>query len=184
MDQMLFYLPLSGSTFKKVYFDPSRLRAVSKFVPAEDLVVNYSASDLNTAERITHVTEMSENDIIKMQMAMFYRDVDLSRNYNSDDDEVKEKISEIQGIRPSGDDDMYTIYECHTYLDLEGFEDKDIQGEPTGLKLPYLVSIDKNSGEVLSIVRNYEENDPLRKPTQYFVHYKFCLLYTSDAADE
>ena len=173
MDQMLFYLPLSGSTFKKVYFDPSRQRAISKFIPAEDLVVNYSASDLQTAERVTHVTEMSENDIIKMQMATFYRDVDLSRNYDGEDGEVKDKINEIQGIRPTGEDDMYTIYECHTYLDLEGFEDTDIQGEQTGLKLPYIVSIDKNSGEVLSIVRNWDEEDPLRKPTQYFIHYKF-----------
>ena len=173
MDQMLFYLPLSGSTFKKVYFDPSRQRAISKFIPAEDLVVNYSASDLQTAERVTHVTEMSENDIIKMQMATVYRDVDISRNYDGEDGEVKEKINEIQGIRPTGDDDMYTIYECHTYLDLEGFEDTDIQGEQTGLKLPYIVSIDKNSGEVLSIVRNWDEEDPLRKAMQYFVHYKF-----------
>ncbi len=173
MDQMLFYLPLSGSTFKKVYFDPSRQRAISKFIPAEDLVVNYSASDLQTAERVTHVTEMSENDIIKMQMATFYRDVDLSRNYDGEDGEVKDKINEIQGIRPTGEDDMYTIYECHTYLDLEGFEDTDVQGEQTGLKLPYIVSIDKNSGEVLSVVRNWDEEDPLRKPTQYFVHYKF-----------
>ena len=173
MDQMLFYLPLSGSTFKKVYFDPSRQRAISKFIPAEDLVVNYSASDLQTAERVTHVTEMSENDIIKMQMATVYRDVDISRNYDGEDGEVKEKINEIQGIRPTGDDDMYTIYECHTYLDLEGFEDTDIQGEQTGLKLPYIISIDKNSGEVLSIVRNWDEEDPLRKAMQYFVHYKF-----------
>ena len=173
MDQMLFYLPLSGSTFKKVYFDPSRQRAISKFIPAEDLVVNYSASDLQTAERVTHVTEMSENDIIKMQMATVYRDVDISRNYDGEDGEVKEKINEIQGIRPTGDDDMYTIYECHTYLDLEGFEDTDIQGEQTGLKLPYIVSIDKNSGEVLSIIRNWDEEDPLRKAMQYFVHYKF-----------
>ena len=85
--------------------------------------------------------------------------------------EVKEKINEIQGIRPTGDDDMYTIYECHTYLDLEGFEDTDIQGEQTGLKLPYIVSIDKNSGEVLSIIRNWDEEDPLRKAMQYFVLY-------------
>ena len=125
MDQMLFYLPLAGSTFKKVYYDITRRRAVSKFVPAEDLVVNYSATDIRTAERITHVLEMSENDIVKMQLSTIYREVDLSSNYSVDENEVTEKMNEISGLRPPSDDDMYTLYEVHTYLDLPGFEDKD-----------------------------------------------------------
>ena len=173
MDQMLFYLPLAGSTFKKVYYDITRRRAVSKFVPAEDLVVNYSATDIRTAERITHVLEMSENDIVKMQLSTIYREVDLSSNYSMDENEVTEKMNEISGLRPPSDDDMYTLYEVHTYLDLPGFEDKDHQGEPTGLKLPYVVTIDKNSGEILSLARNWDEEDPQQKPLQSFVHYKF-----------
>ena len=172
MDQMLFYLPLSGSTFKKVYFDPARQRAISKFVPAEDVVVPYSSSDIRTAERITHICYMSENDIIKMQMATIYRDVDL-KPYDDEGGALKEAKSDIQGVRPSYQDDMYTLYEIQTYLDLEGFEDTDLDGNPTGLKLPYLVTIDKASGQVLSIVRNWDEEDPGRKPLQYFVHYKF-----------
>ena len=173
MDQMLFYLPLAGSTFKKVYFDITRRRAVSKFVPAEDLVVNYSATDIRTAERITHVLEMSENDIVKMQLSTIYREVDLSSNYSNEENEVTEKMNEISGLRPPSDDDMYTLYEVHTYLDVPGFEDKDHQGEPTGLKLPYVVTIDKNSGEILSLARNWDEEDPQQKPLQSFVHYKF-----------
>ena len=173
MDQMLFYLPLAGSTFKKVYFDITRRRAVSKFVPAEDLVVNYSATDIRTAERITHVLEMSENDIVKMQLSTIYREVDLSSNYSAEENEVTEKMNEISGLRPPSDDDMYTLYEVHTYLDVPGFEDKDHQGEPTGLKLPYVVTIDKNSGEILSLARNWDEEDPQQKPLQSFVHYKF-----------
>lgn len=172
MDQMLFYLPLSGSTFKKVYFDPARQRAISKFVPAEDVVVPYSSPDIRTAERITHVCYMSENDVTKMQMAGIYRDIEL-KPYDDDGGALKEAKSEIQGVRPSHQDDMYTLYEIQTYLDLEGFEDTDLDGNPTGLKLPYLITIDKSSGEVLSIVRNWDEEDPGRKPLQYFVHYKF-----------
>ena len=173
MDQMLFYLPLAGSTFKKVYYDITRRRAVSKFVPAEDLVVNYSATDIRTAERITHVVEMSENEIVKMQLSTVYRDVDLSSNYSTDENEVTEKMNEISGLRPPSDDDMYTLYEVHTYLDLPGFEDKGSDGEPTGLKLPYVVTIEKNSGEILSLARNWDEQDPQQKPLQSFVHYKF-----------
>lgn len=171
-DQMLFYLPLSGSTFKKVYFDPTRQRAVSKFVPAEDVIVPYAATDIRTSERITHVVHMSENDVTKMQIAGIYREADISAG-SRDMDEIDDAKAEIQGIRPSHQDDVYTLYEIHTYLDLEGFEDTDDDGEPTGLKLPYIVTIDKNSGEILSILRNYEEQDPMQKPIQHFVHYKF-----------
>lgn len=173
MDQMLFFLPLSGSTFKKVYYDPARGRAVSRFVPAEDLVVPYYASDIRTAERVTHVVTMSENDIIRMQMATVYREVDLSSNDGTDSNEVRNKKDDIQGLRPSSTDDMYTILEMHTYLDLPGFEDTDADGEPTGLKLPYVVTIDRNSGQILNIVRNWDEEDQFQKPMQYFVHYKF-----------
>ena len=172
MDQMLFYLPLSGSTFKKVYFDLARDRAISKFVPAEDVVVPYSATDIRTAERVTHVTHMTENEIIKMQMLGVYRDIEVSSSQVMQDD-MDETKSEISGVRPSHQDDVYTLYEIQTYLDLEGFEDLDEAGDPTGLKLPYLVTIDKNSGEILSILRNWEEDDENRKPLQYFVHYKF-----------
>ena len=172
MDQMLFYLPLSGSTFKKIYFDQGRDRAVSKFVPAEDVIVPYAATDIRSAERVTHVTHMTENEVIQMQMAGAYRDVDI-RPGSQDGNDVDDARDNIQGVRPSHQDDVYKIYEVSTYLDLEGFEDMDESGEPTGLKLPYLVTIDANSGEVLSILRNWEEEDERRKPLQYFVHYKF-----------
>lgn len=174
MDQMLFHLPLSGSTFKKVYFDMTRQRAVSKFVPAEDLVVPYHATDLRTAERITHVIQMSENDIVKMQLATVYRDVELGSAGYSEDSDLQDKKDQLQGVRPSAmGDDVYTILEIHTHLDLEGFEDTDINGEPTGLKLPYIVTMEKDSGTILSVVRNWEEEDAQRKPLQNFVHYKF-----------
>lgn len=174
MDQMLFHLPLSGSTFKKVYFDLARQRAVSKFVPAEDVVVPYYATDIRTAERITHVMKMSDNDIVKMQLATVYRDVDLGSSGMDDDGDLQDKKDQLQGVRPSAmGDDVYTILEIQTYLDLEGFEDTDADGEPTGLKLPYVVTMEKDSGTILSIVRNWDEEDPQRKPLQSFVHYKF-----------
>ena len=174
MDQMLFHLPLSGSTFKKVYFDLARQRAVSKFVPAEDVVVPYYATDIRTAERITHVMKMSDNDIVKMQLATVYRDVDLGSSGMDDEGDLQDKKDQLQGVRPSAmGDDVYTILEIQTYLDLEGFEDTDADGEPTGLKLPYVVTMEKDSGTILSIVRNWDEEDPQRKPLQSFVHYKF-----------
>jgi hypothetical protein len=174
-DQMLFYLPLTGSTFKKVYFDPARQRAVSKFVPAEDLVVPYTASDLNTAERVTHVVRYTENELRKMQVAGVYRDIDLQAHEEDENAQgpIRSTTNELQGIRPSYNDDVHTLLEIHTDLDLEGFEDLDEMGEPTGIKLPYIVTIDEASGEVLSVVRNYREMDPLRRKRQYFVHYKF-----------
>ena len=174
MDQMLFYLPLSGSTFKKVYLDGAKQRAVSKFVPADDLVVPYTASDMNTAERVTHVVRMSENDLRKMQIAGIYRDIDLQPRHEDDaDGPIREKADEISGLSPSYGDDVYTLLEVHIDLDLEGFEDMDQSGEPTGIKLPYIVTLDEASGKVLSVVRNFREADPLRRKRQYFVHYKF-----------
>ena len=173
-DQMLFYLPITGSTFKKVYFDSTRQRAVSKFVPAEDLIVPYAASDLRTAERYTHVVRMSENEIRKLQVGGIYRDVDLSPSEDDESDTtIKSKTDEIQGLRPGYSDELYTIYEVHVDLDLEGFEDVDEMGEPTGIRLPYIVTMDADSGQILSLVRNYREQDPLRRKRDFFVHYKF-----------
>ena len=175
MDQMLFYLPIVGSTFKKVYFDPLKGRAVSQFVHAEDLVVPYGATDLPTCPRITHVIKMDSNEIKKLQLAGFYRDVDLPDNGSSGEEmsEVKETINEIQGVHPSNASVELTLYEVHTDLDLKGFEDMGSDGAPSGLKLPYIVTIVEDTGEVLSIRRNYEEMDTMMKRKDYFVHYKF-----------
>jgi len=167
-DQMLFYLPLTGSTFKKVYFDQTKQRAVSKFVPAEDLVVPYSASDLMTAERVTHVVKMSYNDLRKLQVAGVYKDVELSTTDSGEDEgSIQGTTDELQGLHPNYSDDVYTLLEVHVDLDLEGFED------PNGIMLPYIVTIDENSSQVLSVVRNFREQDPLRRKRQYFVHFKF-----------
>ncbi len=172
MDQLLFYLPLSGSTFKKVYFDEAKQRAVSKFIPAQDLVVPYAASDLATASRVTHVLRMDANEVRKMQIAGFYREVELSK-YDEDESEVRQKVDEIQGTSRTYTDEIYTILEMHVDLDIEGFEDMGPNGEPTGIALPYIVTIDEGSGQVLGIRRNFEEGTGLAKKTQYFVHYKF-----------
>lgn len=172
-DQLLFYLPLSGSTFKKVYYDPDRQRPVSQFVPAQDLVVPYTASDLRNASRITHALKMQENDLRKMQVAGFYRDIDLTPRGGGDSDKVAQKVDEIEGVSPSHTDDVRSVLEMHVLLDLEGFEDMDMMGEPTGIKLPYIVTIDRDSMQVLAIRRNYREEDPRRLPVDYFVHYKF-----------
>ena len=172
MDQLLFYLPLSGSTFKKVYFDEAKQRAVSKFIPAQDLVVPYAASDLATASRVTHVLRMDANDVRKMQIAGFYKDVELSK-HDQGEDEVRQKIDEIQGTSKSYTDEVFTILEMHVDLDIEGFEDMGPDGQPTGIALPYIVTIDEGSGQVLAIRRNFEEGAGLAKKTQYFVHYKF-----------
>ena len=172
MDQLLFYLPLSGSTFKKVYFDEAKQRAVSKFIPAQDLVVPYAASDLATASRVTHVLRMDANDVRKMQIAGVYKDVELSK-YEEGENEVRQKIDEIQGTSKTYTDEVFTILEMHVDLDLEGFEDMSPSGEPTGIALPYIVTIDEGSGQILAIRRNFEEGAGLAKKTQYFVHYKF-----------
>ena len=173
-DQMLFYLPLTGSTFKKVYFDETKQRAVSKFVPAEDMVVPYSASDLRTAERVTHVVRMSYNDIRKLQVAGVYKDVELSSSdYDEDEGAIQERSDELLGLRPNYSDDSYTLLECHIDLDLEGFEDKDMEGNSSGIMLPYIVTLDQSSGKVLSISRNFREEDPLKRKRQYFTHFKF-----------
>jgi hypothetical protein len=171
-DQMLFYLPLSGSTFKKVYFDPTKARAVSAFVPAEDLVVPYSATDLATAPRVTHVVRMDGNQVRKMQFAGIYRDVEVSADDDSEDP-VRDKVDELEGISKGYTDDVHTLLEMHVDLDIEGFEDTGPDGQPTGIKLPYIVTIDHGSGEILSVTRNYDQGDALKRKRQYFVHYKF-----------
>ena len=174
-DQMLFYLPIVGSTFKKVYFDPLLQRGVSKFVHAEDLVVPYGATDLLTAPRITHVIRMDSNEVRKMQLAGFYRDVELptSGNNESDYSEVQEAIDSAQGVQLSGQSYEMTLYEVHTTLDLDGFEDMNEEGEPSGLRVPYIVTILESTGDILAIRRNYDQSDVLMRRQQYFVHYKF-----------
>ena len=173
-DQMLYYLPLTGSTFKKVYFDPTKQRAVSKFVPAEDLIVPYTASDLRTAERVTHIVRMTENEVRKLQVAGVYRDVELSANDDAEDEgTIQGRANELTGIRPNYGDDVYTLYEIHVDLDLEGFEDVGADGEDTGIKLPYIVTLDEASGEILSVVRSFREADPLKRRRQFFTHFKF-----------
>ena len=174
MDQMLFYLPLSGSTFKKVYFDPVRGREASDFVPAQDLVIPYSAVDLDTAPRATHVLKMQGNDVRKMQLSGVYRDVELGEpETTSSLNVVKDKVDEIDGRSKTFSDDTHTLLESHAELDIEGFEDIGADGQPTGLKLPYIVTLDKDSNTILSIQRNYDPNDPFKRKRQYFVHYKF-----------
>ena len=174
LDQMLYYLPLTGSTFKKVYYDQNKRRAVSQFVPAEDLVVPYAATDLRSAERISHVVRMSANELRKLQVAGVYRDVELSPDSeDADTDTIRASGDELQGIRPNYNDDIHTILECHVDLDLEGFEDTNAMGIQTGIGLPYIVTIDEGSGEVLSVVRNWREEDALKQKRDYFVHFRF-----------
>ena len=172
MDQMLFYLPLAGSTFKKVYYDEALGRIVSKFVPAENLVVPYDTSDLETCPNVTQVVKMDLNDLRKMQVAGFYLDIPVIPAQQELDD-VTEEMDRIGGFEPSQIDYDCTLLECHVDLDLQGFEDMDESGEPTGIKLPYVVTISQDNGQILSIRRNYREEDPLRKKINYFVHYKF-----------
>jgi len=172
-DQMLFHLPLAGSTFKKVYYDELLGRAVSKFVPADDLVVPYSATSLDDADAIIETIKISENDLRKQQVAGFYADIELQKPQDKED-EIEKKERELEGTRKSGKQEMvYTLLECHVNLDLEGFEDKDSELNPTGIKLPYIVTVDETSRKVLSIRRNYEPTDPKRNKIQYFVHFKF-----------
>lgn len=174
LDQLLFYLPLSGSAFKKVYYDASKRRPVSKFVPAEDLLVPYEATDLLSAERVTHIVSMSSNEVRKLQLSGFYMDTELTGNDVEIKDSVSEEIDKIQGMEPEySNDEQRKLYEIHTVEDIEGFEDLDENGEPTGLKLPYIITIDESSQTVLSIRRNYEPEDPIRNKINYFVQYKF-----------
>ena len=172
-DQMLFYLPLAGSSFKKVYYDEVLQRAVSKFVPADDLIVPYTATSLDDAEAIIHKIKISENELRKQQVGGFYRDVEIKPG-QLNEDELEQKEHELEGRSKGKEEDVFNLLECHVNLDLEGFEDVNPQdGEPTGIKLPYIVTLEENSREVLSIKRNYEMDDPKKDKVQYFVHFKF-----------
>ena len=172
-DQMLFYLPLAGSTFKKVYYDAGLDRPVSTFVPAENLVVPYETTSLETCPIITHVVPISANDLRKQQVSGFYRDVELEAQQSSQS-EIRNEINKIDGIDPSATVNYdVNLLEFHVELDLEGFEDRDDENEETGIKLPYIVTISEEKGTVLGIRRNYAEDDPNKAKIAYFVHYKF-----------
>ena len=169
-ERMLWGLGLCGNAFKKVYYDPSLERQVSIFIPAEDVVVPYGAANLETAERVTHVMRKTENEVRKLQVAGFYLDVDLGEPNNTMD-EVEKKIAEKQGFRATSDD-RYKLLEMHVNLDLEGYEHEDKDG-PTGIALPYVVTIEKGSNKVLSIRRNWNEDDKTHQKRQHFVHYGY-----------
>jgi len=171
-DQMLFYLPLSGSTFKKVYYDDLLGRAVSKFIPADDLIVPYSANSLEDADAIVHVIKMSENELRKQQVSGFYRDIELGQPPVTSN-ELEEKERQLEGISKDSQEDQYTILEMHVNLDLEGFQDIGTDGEETGIKLPYIVTIAESNNKILSIRRNFTQDDPTKEKIKYFVQYKF-----------
>jgi hypothetical protein len=171
-DTMLFHLPLAGSSFKKVYYDEIQARAVSKFVPADELVVPYSASSLDDAEAIVHVLKISENELRKQQVAGFYRDIELQPG-DDKETEIEKKERELEGISKTNYEDIFTILEYHVNLDIEGFEDMGQNNEPTGIKLPYIVTLEEGSREILSIKRNWEANDLKKNKVQYFVHFRF-----------
>ncbi len=175
LDMLLFYLPLAGSAFKKVYYDTVQNRALSKFIMPQDLIVPYEATDLSSAERVTHVINMSRNEIKKQQLSGFYADVELKGGgQHFSRDEIEEQIDEIEGMSPSYQEDRdHVVYETHCVLDLPGFEDLGEDGEETGLKLPYIVTIDEGSQQVLAIRRNYLEEDPAKDKINFFVQYKF-----------
>jgi len=172
-DSMLFHLPLAGSTFKKIYYDVPMARAVSKFIPADELVVPYTATSLDDAESVIHVIKMSENELRKQQVNGFYRDIELAPPGVVEQNEVEKKERELDGTKKVGKQDtLYTLLECHVNLDLEGFEDQGSDG-PTGIKLPYIVTVEEGSRLVLSIRRNYAPDDLKKNKIQYFVHFKF-----------
>jgi hypothetical protein len=171
-DQMLFYLPLAGSSFKKVYYDEIMQRAVSKFVPADDIVVPYTATSLDDCESIIHRVRMSENELRKQQVAGFYRDIEINPSY-MDETSSEKAERQLDGTSKGRDQRMYTLLECHVDLDLEGFEDVRPDGEPTGIKIPYVVTVEEGTRKVLSIRRNYEIGDAQKNKISYFVHFKF-----------
>ncbi len=172
-DQMLFYLPLAGSSFKKVYYDALMQRAVSKFVPADDLVVPYTATSLDDCEAIIHSVRMSENELRKQQVGGFYRDIEVNPAYMTET-ELQKKERELEGVSRGREERMYTILECHVNIDLEGFEDVNPQdGEFTGIKLPYIVTLEEGTRKILSIRRNFDVKDPKKARIEHFVHFKF-----------
>ena len=173
LDQLLFHLPLAGSAFKKVYYDGTLERAVSKFIPAEDLVVPYFITDLESCGRITHIVKMKHNDLRKNQVSGFYRDIELQPNTAKTSD-IKEKQDELSGVEQvSFTEEEHNVLEMHVDLDLPGYEDMGANNEKTGIMLPYIVTLDEDSGEILSIYRNWNQGDPSRKKKEYFTHFKF-----------
>ena len=173
LDQMLFYLPLSGSSFKKIYYDQNLQRAVSKFIPSEELVVPYLATDLESCERITHVIKMMNNDLRKHQVSGFYSDVELEP-YQLDEKDLTEAQRKLEGTqKTTGSMEQHQILEFHVLLDLPGFEDKDEKNKETGIKLPYIVTIHEESSKIIGIRRNWREDDDLKEKIPYFVHFKF-----------
>ena len=170
-ERMLWSLPATGSAFKKVYFDPSLGRQVSMFVPAEDILLPYGTTDLDTCYRVTHVMRKTKNEIIKLQQAGFYRDVELP-DPSVERDDIKEAKNKETGFNDLNDE-RYVIYESHVDLDLKGFEDTDADGNETGIALPYVVTLIKGTNEVLAIRRNWKEDDVLRLKRQHFVHYQY-----------
>ena len=171
LDQLLFYLPLAGSAFKKIYYDDNLGRAVSKFVAPEDLIVPYYTTDLESCGRITNIVKLSENEVKKLQNIGFYRNIEV--DLGEGQEPKNEELEKLTGMQSSYDDsEVAVLYEVHTNLDIPGFEDMGQEG-PTGVKLPYIVTIDSNSNKVLSIRRNFKEDDPLKNKTEYFVHFKF-----------
>ena len=173
-DQLLFYLPLAGSAFKKIYYDELKQRAISKFVPAEDLIVPYYATDLMDCERITHVVKMSENDVLKQQKSGFYRDVELIPK-STQQNTIQDKLNELEGVKPSSDKEyQLNILEMHVDLSLEEFEKDGLpRPDEKEIKVPYIITIDEGSQEILSIYRNYAQDDELKRRKEYFVHFKF-----------
>ena len=170
-EKMLWSLPLAGSAFKKIYYDPSKGRQVAVFIPAEDIVVPYGASSLETAERVTHVMRKTKNDLVRLQAAGFYSDVELGEpGYDLDD--IEKQKAEEDGMAAT-QDDRFRVLEMHVDLDLPGYEHKDKKGEPTGIALPYVVTIEKQTGAVLAIRRNWYEDDELHLKRQHFVHYQY-----------
>ena len=171
-ERMLWSLPATGSAFKKVYEDPNLGRQVSMFIPAEDIILPYGATDMDTCYRVTHVMRKTKNEILKLQKAGFYRDIDLPDPVKTSQDDIKKAKDKETGFNDLNDD-RYTMYEVHVDLDLKGFEDKDDDDEETGIALPYVVTLIKGSNEVLSIRRNWKEEDILRLKRQHFVHYQY-----------
>lgn len=172
-DQMLYFIGLAGSAFKKVYYDDVAAKPVSKFVPAEDVLVPYTATDLRTAERITHVVKMSKNELRKMQLGGIYADVDITDGGSTEYSAIQEEYDRLEGIERTSTDEEVTIYECHCYLDLEEFPDIGTDGENTEVKLPYVVTVCDDMNAVLRISRNYRQDDPMKEAIGSFVQYKF-----------
>ena len=171
-EKLLFSLPIAGSAFRKVYYDPNMGRPCAMFVPAEDFVVSYGAADLTTCERATHVMKKTANEIRKLQVAGFYSDVDLTAP-TPDISDIQEKYNRLTGDSDNYEfDNRHTLLEMHVDVDLVNFEDKE-RGENTGIALPYVITIDKSSRQILSIRRNWHEDDPKRMPRQHFVHYQY-----------